>query len=607
MCQTAGAAPSVPAVPGRGSNYFSAFAVAIGLSIFLGFLNPLREPPSADFHGEWLATVFFSLAALLITPCLPTRYTVNRWLLVFPIVVLVLLVIQAAVGRYLYYQYEIFWAGYLSLAALAMILGQAIRAAGLLPEVTKRLAWALLCVAVLNAMTQAFQAVRIEEAFSPLVFRRAASVCNFYGNIGQANHAAALGWLGIAAALFLAGVGRLPRTLAMALVAFLLLGVALTSSRMAWLFMVAVGASIAFLPAWPVRSTRQRLMLVVTLIAGTIVATYGAAAVFAGFGEGCATSIDRLADSREGGITLRLELWRQAIAVWQTSPLIGVGAFNFLPTAYEIAVLDLHRPIDTYVHNALLQVLAEFGIIGFGVLVVVLLVGVKFAFSNVRRFEASETLFLAWISIIGIHSMLEFPLWYAHFLIVFAFSVGLMVRARRTARDGPALGRRSVQGLSLALVLGAGLLFYDYRSLDRLYWIEDMRVAFSAAPTADVRRLLQDTAAEVLIFRIQADHILGLSDPLTKDDLPAKIARTDRLLAHSPQPLTMARRVGLAILANDEDTARLHLRRMFAFYPRYAEKLAEMIRKIVDNRPDEFAALGPILDEELARRPPPRW
>jgi hypothetical protein len=157
------------------------------------------------------------------------------------------------------------------------------------------------------------------------------------------------------------------------------------------------------------------------------------------------------------------------------------------------------------------------------------------------------------------------------------------------------------------LFVGAVIAFVDYQKFDRLYWLEDARVAFEAAPTPEVRALVSAAADDVWLFKNQADHLLGLSDPITVDDLERKIRDTDRLLSQSPQPIVMARRVALAILDNDLETARWHLRRVFGFYPRYAERLAEMMRQLASTRAEEFAALGPILDEELARRPPPRW
>jgi hypothetical protein len=162
-------------------------------------------------------------------------------------------------------------------------------------------------------------------------------------------------------------------------------------------------------------------------------------------------------------------------------------------------------------------------------------------------------------------------------------------------------------GLVVCLLACATVLFNDYRKLDRLFWLEDQRGAFAAAPTPEVRALVTGAAADVEIFRVQADHLLGLSEPINTDDLPRKIADTDRLLAQSPQPIVSVRRIALATLADDPETASRHLRRLFGFFPGHADVMAATLRTFVDRRPEEFAMLGPIIDEELARRPAPRW
>lgn len=304
---------------------------------------------------------------------------------------------------------------------------------------------------------------------------------------------------------------------------------------------------------------------------------------------------------------VRLELWRQAIDVWHTSPWIGVGAFNFLPTVYATESLNVHRPLDTYAHNVVLQILAEFGIVGAGALGTVALLWLRRLFVRRRELQATDAVILLWLGIISVHAVLEFPLSYTYFLLIFCLSLGMILRPEWTQSAARLPLRAPMLGLVLCLLACAAVLFSDYRKLDRLFWLEDQRGAFAAAPTPEVRALVTAAAADVEVFRVQADHLLGLSEPINKDDLPRKIADADRLLAQSPQPIVSVRRIVLAILAEDPDTARWHLQRLFGFFPHDADMMAATLRTFVDRRPEEFAMLGPIIDEELARRPAPRW
>ncbi len=586
---------------------FGAFAVLLALALVFGLLNFLREPPSGDFHAEWMALVFFCLAAAALVPLLPRRYAVSWTLLAWPSALGLLLIYQAAAGQYVYAQVPLLWGGYLLLALLAMVLGQGIRAAGLVDEVTNRVAWALLIAAVLNTAAQFAQAARVESALSPFVVSLVkTSTCRLYGNIGQANQASTLSWLGIAAALYLIGVGRLPSRWALPLLAILLVGSALSASRMAWLFAGLLAVIVIVISAWPSRGRRARWVSAAMILGGFALASVGASRVLGAVDPICLSGIERFGEAGGGGIRIRQELWRQAIEVWQTSPLTGVGAMNFLPTVYQIERLDQHQPLDTYVHNTALQVLAEFGLVGAGVLAAVGLIWLRQLFTRRRHLGSADAFLTAVLGVLATHALLEFPLHYTYFLLVAALALGMLIRAESML--SPLFGYRvPAFVLAASLLVGAGLVFQDYRRLDRLFWLEDQRMAFSAAPTPEVRKLMAGAAEGIWIFESYRDHLLGLSDPITDVDLKRKIAETDRVLVQSPQPIVMARRIALAMLDDDPEAARWHLRRMFGFFPAQAPEMADQLRRFVVDRPDDFAALGPMLDEELARRPAARW
>jgi O-antigen ligase len=584
---------------------FSAFAVALGLSVLGGFLSFLREPPSADFHGEWASLVFFCVAACFIAPVLPKRIGVDPWLLALPVALAVLIALQSALGSYGYWQVPAFWLGYLALAVLSLLLGQALRAAGLAAETTSRIAWALVIAALLNCGAQLVQTVHHVETFAPFVVRLV--YCRPYGNLAQANQAATLAWLGIAATTFLYGSRRLPSPLALPMLAVLLVGAALSASRMSWLFLGLLVAAILLLRSWPAPNRRARIMTAALLSAALVTATLGVAPALEQIGPTCVSGLDRLADRAESGMVVRLEIWRQAIDAWRTSPWIGVGAFGFAPTVYAIESFDAHRPLDQYAHNLLLQILAEFGLVGALVLVAVGLVLAVGIVRSRRSLEPPDALLLVIVGIIGIHSMLEFPLWYTYFLWPACVAIGIL-RRQGPRRAWPLL-RPAMPIIFIAgSLLGASAwLLQDFRQLDRLFWLEDYRRAFQAGPTPEVRALMEGAGRDVILFKVKADVLAGLSEPVNRDDLKRKIAEADRILAQHPNPAIMGKRVALAILDNDEATARLHLRRMLGFFPKDAERLTEPLRLFVEYRPGEFSSLGPLLDQELALRPRSKW
>jgi O-antigen ligase len=589
--------------------FLSAFAVLLGLSVIISFLSFLREPPLGDFHGEWSALVLFSFASLALLPALPRRFPVSASVVLVPLTLALLLLVHFFLGIYDYPEIPITWLGYLSLAVLAILLGQGIRAAGLLEEVVGRLAWALVITGSLNAASQVIQAIGIYEAFSPFVVPLYDGLnCRVYGNVAQANQATTLAWLGLGAVLYLQGEGRLSSRWAIPVIVLLLIGSALTASRMAWLFMGFTVGLMIVLRAWPAQDRRARWLIGAMLAGGFASAVLGSGPIIAGIGSDCVSGVVRLGNVEGPGILMRLEFWRQAIDVWMTSPWIGVGAYKFAPTVYMTATFDVHRPLDAYVHNSALQILAEFGLIGAGALAgVIVFWGISLIRCR-RELRSADAVLILWLGVLAIHAMLEFVLWYMHFLLIFSLALGLLVRPEWSQHSHAARWRPVLFCLAMALVGGAFAVFYDYRNLDRLHYLEDFRGAMRAAPTEEVQRVFAEADRDVRFFRLRADHLMQAGVAMTQEDLDQKIAVADRLIAtQMPQGITITRRIALAVLADDLDAARWHLTRLFAMSPTSAEVYADILRSFLQNRPDEFAALGPIIDEELARRPKPRW
>jgi O-antigen ligase len=127
----------------------------------------------------------------------------------------------------------------------------------------------------------------------------------------------------------------------------------------------------------------------------------------------------------------RLGIWRDSLQLLAEHPWAGVGfgEFNF---AWTLTVLP-NRPVAFFdhTHNLLLQWAVELGIPAALVLTATLLwvlcrLG-KAAFGrNADRTRARVLRpLLVCLLILGVHSQLEYPLWYAYFLLPAAFWVGL--------------------------------------------------------------------------------------------------------------------------------------------------------------------------------------
>jgi O-antigen ligase len=138
----------------------------------------------------------------------------------------------------------------------------------------------------------------------------------------------------------------------------------------------AIGVVVVLLVLRPIGGTAWRFAGVAALVAAIGIAVALRAGVPAGY-----FTLDQATQSGDH-LANRSQLWRAALALWQTSPVVGVGAGN-----YE---LDLGRvglgSVRTHANSIYLQSLAEGGVIGLvGTVGMFAVTIVTLARSGVRR------------------------------------------------------------------------------------------------------------------------------------------------------------------------------------------------------------------------------
>lgn len=586
----------------------AALGAAIGILFIVPFLVYYRPPPIGDFHTEWLAAVSLAVAVGAAITAVPPRFRVEWRLLALPLVLALIILIHLALGRYIYAYDWVLWFAYLGAFTLAIVLGQGLLGAGLLAEVTNRMAWAIVLTALLQLFTQLVQVFRMEDAFSPFVVHvMNGSVCRVHGNIGQANQATTMAWFGIAATLYLIATRRLARVLGLIVVAVLLFSSALTASRMAWLFGLAVSAVMFF---WghlaAQRSTASRLTSALALLLGFALANAIAMQLIHLQDESCASGLARIANE-SGSFSIRWNLWRQAFLVWTAHPWFGAGAGNFSSLVYIMDEAPGRQPLDYYAHNSLLQLLAEFGVFGAGAGLAFLLWSARWVTRNRCQMSEHQVVLLAWLAVVLTYSMFEFPLWYMHFLIFFGVGAGLLLSPRENASALTVRARPVLAAGVIALIVGCAYTAYDYRKAERLFFLVTDAQALHALGSPELNARLDELNRATWIYRLHTEYSLGARIPTTEADLKEALANNERLLRKVPIAGTISREVLLLTLAGDLDGARWNLRRLLKFAPATTDQAIDGLRSVIKDLPDKFGPLAPILDEELARAPERNW
>ena len=287
------------------------------------------------------------------------------------------------------------------------------------------------------------------------------------GNLRQPNHLATLLLWSAVAVVPLVELGalgrtRVRRTAALGLMALTVLGITLSGSRTG-----LVG--IALLALWGALDGRlsrysRGLLLAAPLLCA---ASWGLTAWWSSLHE--AHAIGAAARLGEGDLsTSRFAIWRDALGLVRAHPWLGVGfgEFNF---AWSLTPFP-QRPVAFFdhTHNLPLQLAVELGlplaVLVLGLLALALLQAWQRSRAAAGDLGTGLCAAFVMVLLMALHSQLEYPLWYAHFLLPTALVWGLCLggsRAWGRATDAAAPPRWPVAA-GTAMLLATAVVLADY-------------------------------------------------------------------------------------------------------------------------------------------------
>lgn len=287
------------------------------------------------------------------------------------------------------------------------------------------------------------------------------------GNLRQPNHlSSVLLWAAIATVTLLQ-LRRLARVAAALAFGALVFGVVLTASRTGLL-------SVCLLALWGLLDRRLARGARALLLAAPLLyaCAWLALVQWAELAHHTFGGAARLAETDVS--SSRFGIWANTLALIRANPWTGVGWGEF-NLAWTLTPFP-GRPTAFFdhAHNLPLQLAVELGL-PLALLVLALLTwGLVCIGRQARRVpgEAAITrrMVLAFVLMIGLHSLLEYPLWYAYFLLPTAwmagFGLGRGGTAPRTAAARPRAPALVVPATALALTLYAA---WDYARVAAIF------------------------------------------------------------------------------------------------------------------------------------------
>jgi O-antigen ligase len=598
----------LPRIPARIS------LALVGLMISLPILNPYHFHPLTNFYTEWLSLAL-GLAALV--PLSVKQFwdevelpTLVLWLLGYAgLVVLQIFLLDIA-----YPELSLLGALYVIWAAWLVWLGRVLAKSCAIADVAVWLAAMLLLGGVLNAGAAVLQFYGVGSLLGPLVAGLGATRGGAYGNFGQNNHFADYLSLALISAMYLQLKGRLSWPAAAACAAIFLYALSLSGSRSSGLYLLT---SLALSLWFRSRSTdpglrRAAVILAVLLpLFGVLqfaMAHYGLAVrpLLPAAAAAPVTPIDRFAAElaqgilpQTGGSALgsRIYMWHQALLMFLREPLLGVGFGQYAGAFFEQASELSHYHIPNYdrnAHNALMQLLAETGLVGAGLVCA----GVGGWLLGLRRSlsaTAENWWILCLLAVLFVHSMFEYPLWHANFLGIAALLLG-MGSTRSIRLHLTALSRFAFPLMLLVGFAALGSVLRSYRDLELLMYPP----------------VLPQTQAELVkrnegLLELHRDTLLAPYVELTyagimvadRNNLQDKLALNRRVLRFLPVPELAYVQVVLLGLNGERDAALLQLERAAAVFPHRLKDYLPVIETAAQREHGALDEIARVAREKL--------
>ena len=422
-----------------------------------------------------------------------------------------------------------------------------------------------------------------------------------FGNLRQPNQLASLLVIGLWALRWLLLRGGIGRGVAIWMAALMSTALAATASRVGLVEFLAAGALSL---CWAARG-RWRMAALAVLGALVLYALAAVAlpwALQASEGAAGRDLIERLR-SAESTCGSRFILYSNVLHLIGLKPWTGWG-WGELAYAHYITLYDGPRfcHILDNAHNLPLHLAVELG-----VPVAVLVCGaLAWAIWRGRPWaEQDPTRQLAWgvLLAIGLHSLVEYPLWYGPFQIAVGLCIWMLwTTPRRPAGTGsyqpdsdlplsaspseastgpsPASAvRLTIAAAMLAAVAYAG---WDYHRISQIYLPAEQRSAW-------YRDDAMGNAQKSWLFADSVRFAEVTTRPVTRDNAPWMLLESLKALHFSPEPRVITKVIESATVLGREDLAIAHLARFKAAFPdkyrqwsddnrRMAERVTEFLQ-----------------------------
>lgn len=546
--------------------------------------------PRASFYPEWDAFAL-GLAALvlLLLPKSWDKQDIPRSVFL-PAGLILLVFLQRWLGLIPYTGHTLTVALYLLWAILLILLGRRLREALGLSALVNTLAIFLLVGAELQAATGLLQHFHWNTPLNRFVlWGEATGTVN--GNFGQANSFSDYLALGLISLGLLHSRSLLKPWMTVPLALPLLYGMVLSGSRSGWLYLAAL-AGAAYL--WQRRDQALRPLFIYAALLLPIFALLHGAVQLEG---GLTTPLAKM--SQTDGYSVRLYLWREAAAIFMHYPWFGAGFGQFAWQHFLLGA-QLHNPtpdeMGSNAHNLVMQLAAETGLVGLALLVIALF----FWWQGQRK--QSTTLDHAWgyglLLVLGIHSLLEYPLWYAPFLGIATILLGVFDNASFKFEM-----KRIGAAMAVVILLGGSWALYQTQlGYGHLVHLTEPKIEGHPEEYEQRVEVAMKVMDADLLMRPYADLFMASSAPFGINDPAVRLHYSEPALRFAPVD-TLGYRVAVLLAVQGRmDEARAMMERAIWAHPKRYPVVRNALPFLIFQDPEHLVPLREFADAKFIER-----
>lgn len=443
------------------------------------------------------------------------------------------------------------------------------------------IAWAWLAAGLVSSVIGLCQYFGVAGNFSPWMSQT--GVGEAFANLRQRNQFATLTSISLAALLWFVATGRFAgrsQWLTWVAAGLLAAGNAASSSRTGLLQLGLLCVLAGLWGGW-----RQPMHRRVLLVA---VGAYALATLALPWLASLDLSAQGMLARLRAGDPLcasRLTLWSNVLHLIAQKPWLGWG-WGELDYAHYITPYEGPRfcEILDNAHNLPLHLAVELGIPA----ALIFCCGLAWWLWRQQPWrEPDATRQLAWavLALIGLHSLLEYPLWYGPFQMAAGLCVLMLWRGKNMEMDQKFKENRALAytwqaQIAIVLIAIAGYAAWDYHRISQIY----------RAPEDRAAAYRDDTLAKIRgswLFANQVRFAELSITPLTPANAQWTFDTATALLHYSPEPRVIEKVIESAVMLGRDEEALAHLARYRAAFPldhaRWAQrnaKLPEAVQRV---------------------------